>query len=130
MRARLGLTCAVVLVAAGCASRSTPAAKPAVAAAVTAPVEPQVALNTAGSGLISLPPAPISVPALPPPDSCGAYELFYLVGKPRTEIPVPVDPTRRRVICTTCPRDSDVRPDRLTIEYDAVTGKVTKLQCQ
>ena len=40
-----------------------------------------------------------------------------------------VDPSRRQVVCTTCPRSDDYRPDRLTIEYDAVTGKVVKLQC-
>ena len=78
---------------------------------------------------ISLPPAPISVPAPPTPDQCGAYLLSSLIGRPRTEIPVPVDPTRRRVVCTTCPRTQDFRPDRLTIEYDAASGKVTKAGC-
>ena len=93
------------------------------------PVPPPLNLPLAGPPRISLPPAPISVPPLPPPDACGAYLLFYIVGKPRTEIPVPVDPTQRRVVCTTCPKTDDSRPDRLTIEYDSATNAVTKLQC-
>jgi hypothetical protein len=51
------------------------------------------------------------------------------VGRPRTEIPVPVDPRRRRVVCTTCPRTMDYNPSRLTIEYDSATNRVTKVEC-
>ena len=77
----------------------------------------------------SLPPVPVSVIAPPKPDQCGAYLLGDIVGRPRTEIPVPVDPTKRRVVCTTCPTTTDFRADRVTIEYDATTGKVTKVGC-
>jgi hypothetical protein len=76
-----------------------------------------------------VPGAPVRTPPPPPPDQCGAWELTGLIGKPRSEIPVPVNPARRRVVCTTCPRTQDFSPTRLTIEYDAVTGKVTKLGC-
>ena len=72
-------------------------------------------------------------PSAPPPraahDTCGAASLAYLVGKPRTEIPVPTDLARRRVVCTTCPTGADVRPDRQTITYDAATGKVAGVTC-
>jgi len=76
-----------------------------------------------------LPAAPISLPPLPPPDQCGAYELQWLVGRPRTDIPIPVQPNRRRVVCDSCPRTLDFRETRQTIEYDADTGRVTKVGC-
>ncbi len=62
-------------------------------------------------------------------DTCGAAALAGLVGRPRTQIPVPVDLTRRRVACTACPVAPDVRLDRLNILYDARTGLVTKITC-
>ena len=72
-------------------------------------------------------------PFVPPPpgarDTCGAAALAYLVGKPRTEIPVPTDLARRRVVCTTCPMTDDARPDRQTITYDATSGKVAAVTC-
>lgn len=112
---------AAVVALAGCASNPAPAPLPSAPAPRPAPppVPPP----------ISLPPAPVSVAPPPPPDQCGAYELFALVGKPRSEIPVPVNPSRRRVVCTTCPKTMDFNPSRLTIEYDAATGKVTKVGC-
>jgi hypothetical protein len=33
-----------------------------------------------------------------------------LIGRPRTMIPVPLDPNRQRVACTTCPITDDVNP--------------------
>lgn len=114
---------AALLALAGCAS--PPASQPP---RPPVPAPPPAAVAAAPPP-ISLPPAPISVPPPPQPDQCGAYLLGGLVGQPRTHIPVPVDPTRRRVVCTTCPRTEDVRPDRLTIEYDAATGTVTKVGC-
>ena len=118
---RIWLT-AVVAILAGCSSGP----KPAPAPAAPAPAPPAAAAPAAP---ISLPPAPISVAPPPPPDQCGAYELAGLVGKPRSEIPVPLNPSRRRVVCTTCPKTLDFNPARLTIEYDAGTGLVTKVGC-
>ena len=66
---------------------------------------------------------------LPLHDTCGAAALAGLVGRPRTEIPVPVDLSRRRVACTACPVAPDVRMDRVNILYDAQTGLVTKITC-
>lgn len=69
-----------------------------------------------------------SVPPLPK-DACGASELQRLVGRPRTEIPVPIDPDRQRVACTTCPVTLDERPDRLNFFFDAQTGVVREVKC-
>ena len=42
------------------------------------------------------------VPQDPTADLCKAGELQWLVGKPKSEIPVPVQVVNRRVACTTC----------------------------
>jgi hypothetical protein len=120
-RARLVLAAAVALAA--CSSEPKPAPPPPAPRPAPRPVAPPAPPR------ISLPPAPISVPPPPPPDQCGAYALQGLVGKPRTEIPVPVNPSRRRVICSTCPRTLDFSPFRLTIVYDQATGRVISVGC-
>lgn len=78
--------------------------------------------------------APVQTPATPlqppqPRDACGAWENQSLIGKPRSEIPVPVDPSRRRVTCTTCPVTQDFREDRMNIFFDADTGLVRSVTC-
>ena len=78
-------------------------------------------------GSLLLPAAGPSRPVLR--DTCGATALASLVGRPRTEIPVPVDLTRRRVACTACPVAPDVRLDRVNILFDARTGLVTRITC-
>ena len=82
-------------------------------------------------GITTAPP-PVSRPPPPPvaaQDSCGAQPLQSLVGRPRTEIPIPVDPGRWRVACTTCPVTQDYRADRLNILFDAETGIIRKISC-
>jgi hypothetical protein len=69
------------------------------------------------------------MPAAPPKDHCEAYKFQYLVGKPKSEIPVPVDPTKRRVACTSCPVTMDYREDRLNIFFDAETGVIKDVKC-
>lgn len=82
---------------------------------------------------VSASPAPD--PQIAPPtqergtDRCGAADLQYLVGRPKTEIPIPVSPGARRVVCTTCPMTRDFREDRQTILFDAATGLVTAVAC-
>jgi hypothetical protein len=74
----------------------------------------------------------VPVPPVTPPvahDTCGANSLAWLIGRPRTDIPVAVDMSRRRVACTACPVAPDVRLDRLNILFDANTGKVARLSC-
>jgi len=73
---------------------------------------------------------PSSTPApRPTKDQCGAADLQYLVGRPETEIPVAVDPTHRRVVCTTCPMTRDYRLDRQTILFNEKTHLVTSVAC-
>lgn len=84
------------------------------------------------------PPPPPIEPAPPPPpqatlpvvpDMCGASELQHLVGQPKTQIPVPVDPSKRRVACTTCPVTMDYRYDRLNFFFDPDTGIIKEVKC-
>ena len=65
----------------------------------------------------------------PVPSTCEAPSLTYLIGKSRTNIPVPVDPSKRRVSCTTCPVTEDYRPERTDILFDETTGLVTAVKC-
>ncbi|MEI9905807.1 MAG: proteinase inhibitor i78 [Asticcacaulis sp.] len=62
-------------------------------------------------------------------DQCGAAALQYLIGKPRTEIPVPLDPGQRRVVCSTCIITQDFRADRQTITFDTDTGLIKSVKC-
>ena len=75
------------------------------------------------------PPVQPSSRATPAADQCGAGPLQYLVGKAKDEIPVALVPSRRRVVCTTCPSTLDMRPDRQTIRYDETTKKVVSVTC-
>ncbi|MBP7704716.1 MAG: peptidase inhibitor I78 [Caulobacter sp.] len=103
-------TLAAVLTLSACASAPEPSKGPTMAPPVSqAPTEP--------------------VPDLPPPDSCKAKDFQYLVGRNKSEIPVPTDPSKRRVACTSCPVTMDYRPDRLNIYFDADTGIVKEVKC-
>ena len=55
--------------------------------------------------------------------------MQWLVGKPKTEIPVPVDVVNRRVTCTTCPVTEDFSPHRLNIFFNDQTGLVEQVRC-
>ncbi|HLI66302.1 MAG TPA: hypothetical protein VKU90_08040 [Caulobacteraceae bacterium] len=73
-------------------------------------------------------------PAPPPPApaadaTCDASTLLWLIGKPRTAIPVPVQPATRRVYCSTCMVTQDYVPGRTDIVFDAETGLVTAVKC-
>lgn len=75
-------------------------------------------------------------PATPPAalkpmadDQCGAQPLQYLVGRPRTDIPVPLDPSTRRVVCSTCVVTQEYRADRQTITFNSDTGLITSVKC-
>jgi hypothetical protein len=74
-------------------------------------------------------PTPAASPIPAPKDACGAAELQGLVGRSRTEIPVPVHPEHQRVACTTCPVTQDFRPERLNFFFDAGTGQIREIKC-
>lgn len=78
------------------------------------------------------PPA-VALPTPPPrqaeKDECGLKDAQAFVGKNRTELPAPVDPSRWRVACTTCPVTMDYRPDRLNILFNPDTGIVQQVKC-
>lgn len=78
------------------------------------------------------PPAAEQPPPPPPPppvDMCRAGEHQHLIGRPRTEIPVPVNPSEQRVVCTTCPMTMDHNPRRLNFLFDAATGIIREVKC-
>lgn len=77
------------------------------------------------------PPSVVQPPPPPPPpaDQCGAAEAQKYVGRPRTEIPVPVLPALQRVACTTCAVTMDFNPRRLNFFFDADTGLVKEVRC-
>lgn len=99
------------------------------------------AVALAGCG--STPPADVAQPAPQPaaavsaapspvgaePDQCGAVALQGLVGRPRSEIPVPVDPARQRVACSACAVTQDYSPARLNFFFDADTGLIQSVRC-
>lgn len=110
---------AALLLLAGCQTRYLPVddagrhtATPALGAAATTPVP-----------VGASPPAPVPLAGLS--DTCGASGLQYLVGKPKTQIPVPVNPAKRQVICVTCAAAPGPDPARATILFDQGTGLVT-----
>lgn len=79
-------------------------------------------------------PKPVTQPRAPEykplaNDTCGAQALQNLVGKPRTEIPVPLYPDKRRVVCSTCIVTQEFRADRQTIVFDTDTGLIKSVAC-
>lgn len=97
-----------------------------------------LALLAAGcsSGPAAEPPPPTPAPTtpvarapLPQRDACGAAQHQHLVGRPRSEIPVPVRPDLRRVACTTCPVTMDFNAYRLNFFFDASTGVIKEIRC-
>lgn len=117
--ARLRVLGAAALCAALAACAEPPAKAPAPAASLPPP--PDIA---------ALPPAtpPPRLPR-PAPSQCGLEALQGLVGRPTSDIPVPVYPLRRRVVCSTCPMTQDYSPSRQTIIFDATTNRVTEVKC-
>ena len=115
------LVLVALLALAACASPE-PAKPPRVPAPPPPPETPTVPP-------VQSPASPVAPPPERPRDACGAYELQSLVGKLRSEIPIPVDPSRRRVACTTCAVTQDFRDDRLNIFFDADTGVIKSVTC-
>lgn len=72
---------------------------------------------------------PKAAPAPTKGDTCGASAMQYLIGHNKDEAPAPVDPSKRRVVCSTCAVTQDHRPDRLNILFDKDTGAITQVKC-
>jgi hypothetical protein len=107
------LMAGVVLILASCSSAPEPAPMPPPATPTAPPA-------------IALPSKPASEAEK---DQCGLKDAQAFVGKNRTELPAPVDPSRWRVACTTCPVTMDYRPDRLNILFNPDTGVVQQVKC-
>ena len=71
----------------------------------------------------------VTPPATPAGGACEAASLAWLVGKPRSAIPVPVYPSLRRVYCSTCMVTQDYLPERTDIVFDSDTGTITAVKC-
>lgn len=84
-------------------------------------------VDSAGRTTAVPPAAPTAATA---PNTCGADKLQYLVGKTRQQIPVAVDMSKWRVVCTTCIMSHLDDPQRTTILFDETTGLVTAVKCQ
>ena len=130
MRTVAGLT-VVALALAACSTPTYPTTAPVTG---KAPVTAKAPLANAPAATAPAPiPAPQRSPVPRPQvsvrDQCGAAELQALVGRPRTEIPVPLNPNRQRVACTTCPVTEDVDPGRLNFFFDPDTGRIKQVRC-
>lgn len=97
-----------------------------------------VILALALAGCATPPPPPVAPappvaappePSPPPADMCKAAEHQHLIGRPRTEIPVPVRPELQRVACDTCPVTLDYLEGRLNFFFSAETGRITRISC-
>ena len=99
----------------------------AVAVAVSGPSTADPATTPPGNQATPTPASVLPLPATEP--QCDAAALTYLIGKLRTEIPVPVEPARRRVYCSSCIITEDYVPDRTDIVFDSQTGIITEVKC-
>ena len=118
---RAALLAGLALVAA-CSELDQPAYEPR-----RPPMLPDTPMSSPVRQTPATPPEP-TAPQLPR-DACGAAALAHLVGKNKSEIPVPVNPGQRRVACNTCPVTEEFSPWRLNIFYDATTGVITEVRC-
>jgi hypothetical protein len=130
---KAGLSVAALIVLAGCAAghqdERWPQVPPASAARppVYVPPMPQPPAQPVPSA--ETPPSAQQSPIARSNDQCGAAALQYLVGRPRTEIPVPLQPSTRRVVCSSCVITQDYRADRQTIVFDSDTGLIKSVGC-
>ncbi|HLK24402.1 MAG TPA: hypothetical protein VKT30_07080 [Caulobacteraceae bacterium] len=101
----------------------------ALAQPLSEPAPPAVAPAAAQPLRAPDPPPSPEPTALWAGDACEAKSLAWLVGKPRSEIPVPVNPGLRRVYCSTCLVTQDYVPGRTDIVFDADSGVITAVKC-
>jgi hypothetical protein len=128
MRAAAGLTI-LALGLAACSTPSYPTKAPAPAAPEAPAPAPAPGPAPAPAPPVAAPRSPIPQPQASARDQCGAADLQGLVGRPRTEIPVPLEPNRQRVACTSCPVTEDFDPTRLNFFFDAESGRIKQIRC-
>jgi hypothetical protein len=126
VRAWTGLGLALLLAA--CADGPSYPTTQTAPAAAPAP-EPAPAIASPAPTLATPIPGPRAISGTSGPDACGAAQMQGLVGRPRSMIPVPVDPNRQRVACTTCPAAQDTDPARLNFLFDADSGVIRQVRC-
>lgn len=62
------------------------------------------------------------------PQQCGAEAARSLIGSHVGAVSFQAD-ANVRIVCTTCPTTKDLRPDRLNIRFDQVTGIIRSVEC-
>ena len=89
-----------------------------------------MALAACSTASQSAPPAQPQPPSeSPSTDACNARAYQRLVGRPRSEIPVPTNPRLQRVACASCPITMDYNPERLNFFFDAASGIIKEVRC-
>lgn len=121
----IGLAAALTACAPSTPARQAPRAS---APPISQPLPPPSRYATPTPYVTAAPSAQPRPPATAA-DACGAAAHEYLVGKNRSEIPIPVNPALRRVSCTTCPVTLEFNPRRLNIIFDQASGNVTEVKC-
>lgn len=84
----------------------------------------------AAAGLTLAACAPVEAPEAPPPgpQRCDAAAAQSLVGSHVGAVSFPAG-ANVRIVCTTCPTTKDLRPDRLNVRYNQVTGVIERVDC-
>lgn len=73
--------------------------------------------------------APVSEPPVGAfPQRCDAGAARSLIGSHVGAVSFPAD-ANVRVVCTTCPTTKDLRPDRLNVRFDQVSGIIRSVDC-
>lgn len=87
--------------------------------------------SPASAGPPQTPPA--SAPSAPAPrpagGACPAPQRQAWVGQAVNSLPQRPEGETWRVVCTTCARTEDHRPDRLNIEFEQATGRIVSVTC-
>jgi hypothetical protein len=62
------------------------------------------------------------------PQRCDAAGSQSLIGTHYAAVSFPAG-ANVRIVCTTCPTTRDLRPDRLNIRYNRMTGVIEQVDC-
>jgi hypothetical protein len=81
-----------------------------------------------GLALTACAPVDASPDQSPLPQKCDAAAARSLIGTHVGAVSFSQG-ANVRVVCTTCPTTKDLRPDRLNVRFNAVTGIVESVDC-